>query len=389
MKKLILEILFFGLLVNLFAVGSLNQKKFVKGTVTDKTDAVRSASEQEVIDLAKAAIEFSINYKDLLGPDKELSDLAIAGVESISEEYLVSASDQEKNVLMNKFLTLYGMFTETNVRAAVLKRFASGLIPADKMIAQLNVYIKSVEPAEVDPELLKTVLLTAGKIGTEETFEILFRVSAEKNWNGLKSEAEKALTELSKPAEQKILEIISSGNVQDCRRMFELVTKNPDVDQVFSAQIAENVLSRTIYIYENSTKVSEDLIPLQLESFELLKNAKWTRASNTAVRYLKNASTEYNQGMLSEENFCSIIEGVTTISPIGSIQPLSGMIVVLNRQKESNEKAPSEAVLLSLINSLGEAGDKNAFDALLSVTYYEYPERVIAAARNALAKLKW
>ena len=45
--------------------------------------------------------------------------------------------------------------------------------------------------------------------------------------------------------------------------------------------------------------------------------------------------------------------------------------------------------MLSLINSLGEMGDKAAFDSLLYATYLDYPEEVIAAAKNALAKLKW
>ena len=158
---------------------------------------------------------------------------------------------------------------------------------------------------------------------------------------------------------------------------------------MFNAQIAENVLSRTIYIYENTTKLSEDLIPLQIDSFNLLAKNNWTRASATAVRYLKNAETEYTQKVLPENEYCKIIVSVIKIAPIGAIQPLSSMLVALNRQKEANQQEPSEAVMLSIINSLGEAGDKNAFDALLSVTYFEYPDSVVAAARNALAKLKW
>ena len=49
----------------------------------------------------------------------------------------------------------------------------------------------------------------------------------------------------------------------------------------------------------------------------------------------------------------------------------------------------SENLVLAIIKSLGAIGDKNAFDALLGVTYFEYSDSVIAAARDALAKLKW
>ena len=50
---------------------------------------------------------------------------------------------------------------------------------------------------------------------------------------------------------------------------------------------------------------------------------------------------------------------------------------------------PEEAVVLSVINALGGLGDKTAFDCLLYVTYLNYPEAVVKAAKTALTKLKW
>lgn len=56
---------------------------------------------------------------------------------------------------------------------------------------------------------------------------------------------------------------------------------------------------------------------------------------------------------------------------------------------EEKSSDVSENLVLAIIKSLGAIGDKNAFDALLGVTYFEYSDSVIAAARDALAKLKW
>ena len=52
-------------------------------------------------------------------------------------------------------------------------------------------------------------------------------------------------------------------------------------------------------------------------------------------------------------------------------------------------RAPSQAVVLSVINALGGLGDKTAFDGLLYVTYLNYPEDIVKAAKTALTKLKW
>ena len=49
----------------------------------------------------------------------------------------------------------------------------------------------------------------------------------------------------------------------------------------------------------------------------------------------------------------------------------------------------SETIALALIGALGRIGNKSSFDTLLYVTYVNYPEPVIAAARDALARLKW
>lgn len=389
MKKVLFVLCLFAATGNVFAVGSNNQKRFVKGTVADKTEAVRSASDKEILDLAKAAIEFSVNYKDLLGEDPELAELVISGIECLPYEYLENASTAEKTSIANRLLTVYGLFSEANVRSVVLEKFTNSPLPVENIVTQLNVYVKSVDPAAADPELIKQVVSTLEKIGNSDSFEILFRVRSESRWEPFYAEIENAIAILAKQSEQKILELISAGNVKDCMQMLNLIAKNSQTEQILSAQIAENVLSRTIYIYENTTKLSEDLIPLQIDSFNLLAKNNWTRASATAVRYLKNAETEYTQKVLPENEYCKIIVSVIKIAPIGAIQPLSSMLVALNRQKEANQQEPSEAVMLSIINSLGEAGDKNAFDALLSVTYFEYPDSVVAAARNALAKLKW
>ena len=67
---------------------------------------------------------------------------------------------------------------------------------------------------------------------------------------------------------------------------------------------------------------------------------------------------------------------------------MTNYLVELNSRVEQNQEY-SEQIALAVVNTLGAIGDKAAFDSLLSVTYLTYPESVLAAARNALAKLKW
>ena len=70
------------------------------------------------------------------------------------------------------------------------------------------------------------------------------------------------------------------------------------------------------------------------------------------------------------------------------MNPLTAYLEELNRQKE-NETDVSSAIVLSVIKTLGAIGDKSAFDSLLAVTYLDYDESILSAARKALSGLRW
>lgn len=389
MKKsfFILTVLFFT--SYLFSMGSKNQRNFVKGNLIDKTEAVKAASEVEIVDLAKAAIEFSLNYKEILGDDSELSALAISGITALPVEYIENSNMTEKNLISEKLIGLYSVFEDENVKIAVLNKISSFKFSVENFIPLLNDFVKNSSVNEENVVLLKSVVNTLGSIGNNQSFIIMLGALSEKKWEPLFENLEKSLCMLAEPLEKEILDILRRGNVKDCRRLFDLIVKKSENSQIFKAEIAENVLLRTIYIYENSNSTGEDLISLQLESFDFLKKLKWTRASNTIVSYLKTARSEYDQKLLEEDKFCEIITGVSDVAPIGAIQPLATYLIFLNSKMEEKSSDVSENLVLAIIKSLGAIGDKNAFDALLGVTYFEYSDSVIAAARDALAKLKW
>ena len=389
MKKsfFILTVLFFT--SYLFSMGSKNQRNFVKGNIIDKTEAVKAASEVEIVDLAKAAIEFSLNYKEILGDDSDLSALAISGITALPVEYIENSNMTEKNLISEKLIGLYSVFEDENVKIAVLNKISSFKFSVENFIPVLNDFVKNSSVNEENLVLLKSVVNTLGSIGNNQSFIIMLGALSEKKWEPLFENLEKSLCMLAEPLEKEILDILRRGNIKDCRRLFDLIVKKSENSQIFKAEIAENVLLRTIYIYENSNSTGEDLISLQLESFDFLKKLKWTRASNTIVSYLKTARSEYDQKLLEEDKFCEIITGVSDVAPIGEIQPLATYLIFLNSKMEEKSSDVSENLVLAIIKSLGAIGDKNAFDALLGVTYFEYSDSVIAAARDALAKLKW
>lgn len=372
-----------------FAKGSKNQRRFVGGNIQDKIASVNEASEAEVTDLAKAAMEFSINYKELMGDDPDLASLAVAGVTAIPQSYIEGASESERKILSDKFLNIFNIFEDNSVKISVLNKISSSDLDGKNFTSTLNDFIRNGNPASSDMALVKNVIQTLGNIGDEESFKVLFKAIPDQKWELVRGDLELAFRQLLSESELLTLDLIGRGNALEIRTIFDIVAKSEGATKNFTAEIAENVLLRSIYIMGNSSSAGEDLPVLQQEALELLKDLQWTRASSTAVQYFAQAVSEFNNGQITEEAFCTVIKSLPVVSPIGSIQPLSSYLASLNKQMEEKTAAPAENVVLALISALASVGDKNAFDALLGVTYYEYPDKVIAAARDALAKLKW
>ena len=167
-----------------------------------------------------------------------------------------------------------------------------------------------------------------------------------------------------------------------------LIKKNNDISSKFLSEIAENILNESILLLDNSSGDSKALVGIQMEALQILNDNKWTRASESVISFYEVAKFEYSSGVMTEDQYITVIKTLPNIAPITSVNNLIRTLGELNISIEIQQDV-SEAVVLAVINSLGTIGDKSAFDALLSVTYLNYPETVLSAARVALAGLKW
>ena len=369
-----------------FSQSSKNLKQFIRGNIQDKISSIRNASQEENVSISLMALDFCLQNKAVLEDDRDLDALCLLSLLSLPYNYTDSLSQEEKAEFSEKILEIFNSFSDENVRIAVLNKISSGKLDSPSFVELLNSFL-SDDFQNFSQDFYKNLISASGEIGNEQTFKILFEKYRDDSYKSFKSELKEAIVKLSDNSVKDITDIISSGNLSDLRFIFETIVQNEKKTQVFRSQIAENILSASIYITEDNSSLNE-LILLQVEVMKFLAESKWTRGSDTILKFYNLAKNEYTNGIMNTSDFCIVIKAVSETVPIKAVSLFSDYLIELNRQKE-NDADVQEEIVLALISALGAIGDKNAFDSLLSVTYYDYSDEVINKARSALAGLKW
>lgn len=369
-----------------FSQSSKNLKQFIRGNIQDKISSIRNASQEENVSISLMALDFCLQNKAVLEDDRDLDALCLLSLLSLPYNYTDSLSQDEKAEFSEKILEIFNSFSDENVRIAVLNKISSGTLDSPSFVELLNSFL-SDDFQNFSQDFYKNLISASGEIGNEQTFKILFEKYRDDSYKSFKSELKEAIVKLSDNSVKDITDIISSGNLSDLRFIFETIVQNEKKTQVFRSQIAENILSASIYITEDNSSLNE-LILLQVEVMKFLAESKWTRGSDTILKFYNLAKNEYTKGIMNTSDFCIVIKAVSETVPIKAVSLFSDYLIELNRQKE-NDADVQEEIVLALISALGAIGDKNAFDSLLSVTYYDYSDEVINKARSALAGLKW
>ena len=370
------------LLISLVLLGQLfgqeYKKKFIKGNISDKTAAVREASGQEGIWLSQKAIDFVLENNEIIGTDRDMDGLAVAAVLSLPNDYVFGLSETEKTQILNKFIALFDNFSRSNtVQIAVQSKVLSlkDNMNTDAFTEVLNKFLQGSTVLSSDSSLLKSVINSLGFIGNNISFSILYNNLNDKRYSAYYPEIEETIKKLIPVSMNEVLQIVHSRDAANTQRIFNLV-KQAEISTNNLCEIAENVLN------------DAPLISLKFDALAILNSHKWTRASNSVLAFFAAAQKDFQNELIAEDQFVGLINSLVNISPLDAVNPLIKYLGELNQQLEYNNTV-AQNIVLAVINSLGAIGDKQAFDSLLSVTYLNYPEPVLSAARQALAGLRW
>ena len=388
--KRILSLIF--LMTAFFSAYAQTSKiKFIKGNLSDKTAAVREATGSEAEWISNQAVAFCLENKEALGNDRDLDGLAVAAILSYSPETVKKQSDIQKQKLTENFIALFTDFNKSNtVQIAVISRIVAlrDSVPTNSFTNLLNSYLKTTDVKSTDSGVFKACISALESIGNEESFKILYGFLNDSSYSAYKKELEKTTVALIPNAMVEVISLIKGSDLKKIVAIYDLVQKNSQISKKNLCEISENVLSESILLVDNSSGTTSENIKVQLNALTILSENNWTRASAVALSYFELSKKLYEKKNMNEEQFKTVITSLRNIAPLDAVLPLISYLEELNGRIEKGSPVASE-IALAVINTLGAIGDKAAFDSLLAVTYLNYEESVLTAAREALSGLRW
>ena len=357
--------------------------KFVKGNISEKTSAIRSAEGSEKTLLAEMGLDFLDTNASILTGDMDLSALGIASVLSLEK------SPGKNGVIIEKLISVFRKCTDTNVRTIILDKLPDFASDESEMALVRELSVGFLESEGEKPAILvKNSFEALGKIGNQDSLALLFKNYVSGPQPLYDSEMGKSLVALMNKYKEETLNLVSSLEISKISRIFELVKNSSEITKNYQMDIVENALSLTLYTMENQQDFSEESVRLQMSLVEFIADEKWSHATELVARNFALSKKEYDGGFISDDDFIKTIRFTAVLKSSKISSALSDCLAGFNGAVGSDAR-PSEQVVLALIKSLGDLGDKTAFDNLLYVTYLDYSEDVVNAARVALASLKW
>jgi hypothetical protein len=183
--------------------------------------------------------------------------------------------------------------------------------------------------------------------------------------------------------------------------LFDVIEKNPPAEKLSAlrsgnygerlnlserAGLAELALEQSLAAWADKDDI--DLSDLRYEAVLILTQLKWTRANALAVRHYYRVLEDFQDNPALRERF---IEAVDFLGAVGNSDAALILVLQLGLRNEQAQRTGvyDPEVTLAIVKSLGLIGDKAAFDQLLDIDSLSYPDNIIAAAKEALDRLRW
>lgn len=369
-----------------FVMGSVQDKTIILQDISEKYSFADESTPAVFKTMPLEAVTFVVTAVQNVGVQQSLIDLALVAVP------LYPVQNQGDIAL------LWSLFKQVPSKELYVKIFDKLLkLPENSKLLynySEDMYAFVLEDinsglANKEASLLATEIM--GRINKSTSFKNLFNLYLANTDEDLNTVIEASLLKTLPVSETVALSLMedTSVSVREKLSFFYLVQSSPEISDIFKSDLAEKLLSIATINVGDSEEERAELIELQFATLHRLSSSLWVKAMDTVVDFFPIARSEYEQGLISAEQFVDVLYCLQNFATNGSVAVLNGYLKDLNSAASTDMSSVDENVVMAVITGLGALGSKEAFDNLLYVTYLPYSEKVRTAARDAMAMLQW
>jgi len=366
------------------------KRNFIRANMATKIDIVKEAGldplmQERLGSYYEYVMSFSLQNADILRDDPDLIQLTIIAVKGVGESIHLPAVQSLWRVFM--------AFRDIDTRVAVLHSLSIVGKGDSWVIDNLNQFLtnqNNLYRSGMDPDftLLSALIESLGVLGDGSSFPVLFSTMITEYPEEISQLASEALTQIRGDYKKYLIDVMQKNPPVEKLAAFRAGLANSAFSPADLGELGENGLAISL---ETEAANEEELAAIQdlrYAAVRLLTQQRWTRATPLVIKHFYQVQSDYAEGKAGKEQFLEAVECMGAMGSSDAAQALSLQLGLINSQMERSGTYDQE-LLLSLIQALGEIGDKIAFDYLLYIGYLPYPDQIQAAAREAMNKLKW
>ncbi|MCX7040340.1 MAG: hypothetical protein NT005_14550 [Spirochaetes bacterium] len=362
-----------------FAVASLDVK------IQILQDAARAKNAGELGPLFQQAVDFVVDNASLIPSDPRFRQLAAFAAEQIAVAAYVPAR-----------YSIWRLFQiDSDTSALVNAANALGVIGAgDPEIAgNLNRYLETQNTLfssgkTPDLPVVAACVQALGKLADPSSFPVVFSAMNLGYSERMSAAAKESLLAIKGEFKENILVVIRARPFAEKRLALAMALDSDRLSEEQKAQVAEVGLEAGLRSSASDAAGKTALREMRFLAARSLGERKWPHAAPLLIEHLDATIAEYDRG-LADKRF--LLEAAAALGAMGTHEAavrLTQYLVLVNSYTEK-AKGYDEQVVLAVIASLGQLGDKVGFDDLMYTQYLNYSAAVKKAARAALEKLKW
>ncbi|MCL2765031.1 MAG: hypothetical protein FWD40_07115 [Treponema sp.] len=314
-------------------------------------------------------------YGDTLNESADISILQEAAAEEI----------QDPEELWKLFLSSSDTKKMTDILAALGDSGRGNRFVIDNLnnyLMGMNLLFRS--GSSVNYTIVSACISAIMELGDSSSYPALFSVLYAGYPEVIASEAYGALDVIPGNLYQFLLNVIMNNPPAEKFAAFRTGISSDRLVISERGQLAERALEQALAGADDNI----DLSAIRYSAVNTLAALRWTRANALAIRHYYRVQSDFLLNNIPKERFLEAIAFLGAVGNSDAALVLGLQLGLINARTESTGSFDPD-ITIAIVRALGNIGFHAAFDHLLSVCNLPYPEDIVAAAGEAIDRLKW